>query len=184
MIPVRPMKLRVERITDETESCAFSDPAAEVNARLATAGTSDFRLLGPLEVDLAYSRTGDEIYFHGRAAASGEGTCVRCLEPYPIELQVPCEFVLTPAVEDDSALELHAEDLSLSVYSGDEIDLRPLVEEQLILALPTRALCRDDCLGLCPTCGANRNVDPCACQPVPADPRLAVIRDLKVGRAT
>jgi uncharacterized protein len=46
------------------------------------------------------------------------------------------------------------------------------------LALPMKPLCRADCQGLCPACGANRNVAPCTCAPKPPDPRLAVLRDL------
>jgi uncharacterized protein len=57
---------------------------------------------------------------------------------------------------------------------GDEVDLEPLVHDAVLLELPQAPLCRPDCLGLCPTCGANRNLDPCTCA-APRDPRWAAL---------
>ena len=84
-----------------------------------------------------------------------EGVCARCLETFSLPLATPFEFVLTRAQPHEASQELHTEDLAFSFYSGDEIDLTPLVGEQAILALPTRAVCREECRGLCPSCGAQ-----------------------------
>jgi uncharacterized protein len=63
------------------------------------------------------------------------------------------------------------------------IELAPLIEEQVLLALPTRPLCREDCRGLCDGCGVNLNNEECACNPVAAsDSRMAIFRTLKVNR--
>ena len=77
---------------------------------------------------------------------------------------------------------LSADDLALSYYEGDEIDLTPLVHEQTILALPTRPLCRETCRGLCPRCGANLNSGACGCPAAPPDARLAVLHTLVRGK--
>ena len=74
------------------------------------------------------------------------------------------------------------EDLGLSYYSTDEIDLAPLIAEQVMLALPTRPLCSDDCRGLCASCGVNWNRETCSCSKATGDPRMAIFRTLKVGR--
>ena len=79
-------------------------------------------------------------------------------------------FVLKPHVEDTAEHQLDAEDLSLSFYSGDEVDLAPLLREAMILALPTRPLCSEDCQGLCPHCGGNRNQGACSCHATEAKP--------------
>ena len=76
---------------------------------------------------------------------------------------------------------LTADDLALSYYRGEEIDLSPLVREQTILALPTRPLCDPECRGLCPRCGASRNEEDCGCVVDAGDPRLAVFRSLKMS---
>ncbi len=176
------MKLRVDRITDEITESTFVVPVAQLNERLEHGAVHDFRLVQPLEVDVRYYRAGEEIYFDGQLSTVVEGTCARCLEAYGLPLAAPFEFVLTRARPVDAAQELHTDDLALSFYSGDEIDVAPLVGEQLLLALPTRAVCREDCRGLCPSCGATLNDDPCACKPAPADPRLAVLASAR-GRS-
>lgn len=179
-----PMKLRVDRITDEATHSVFQAPTDELNERLDGAGAHDFRMVSTLDVDVTYYRAGDDLFFEGRCLATVEGTCARCLETFTAPLTAPFEFVLTRGDAVPAKQELHTEDLSLSFYTGDEVDLAPLVGEQAILALPTRAVCREDCRGLCPGCGANRNTDPCSC-PAPApDPRLAALARVKVGTAS
>jgi uncharacterized protein len=77
---------------------------------------------------------------------------------------------------------LRGDDLGMSYYASDEIDLAPLIGEQVLLALPTRPLCAENCRGLCGQCGANLNRDTCHCAAAGDDPRMALFRTLKVGR--
>jgi uncharacterized protein len=105
-----------------------------------------------------------------------------CVEAYDFVLEKDFSVVLVPKRESKAEAELEEEDLDLSFYGGEEIDLSPLVQEQIILALPTRPLCRESCKGLCPQCGANLNVQTCACTTTVDDPRFAVLRNLKVKR--
>ncbi len=175
-----PMKLRVDRITDEATHSVFQAPIDELNERLEGAGAHEFRLVSALDVDVTYYRAGEDLFFEGRCVTTVEATCARCLETFTQPLAAPFEFVLTRGAPGPESQELRTEDLSLSFYTGDEIDLTPLVGEQAILALPTRAVCREDCRGLCPGCGANRNTEPCSC-PAPApDPRLAALARVRV----
>ncbi len=81
-----------------------------------------------------------------------------------------------PTVTDDA--ELGADDLDLDFYDNDELNLSALVETETTLALPMKPLCRPECRGLCPTCGANRNAVACSCEPRPPDPRLGALGDL------
>jgi uncharacterized protein len=76
-------------------------------------------------------------------------------------------------------VELQAEDLILSAYEGDAVDLDEVVREQLLLALPSRHLCREDCQGLCQKCGANLNDGHCSCEQGEVDPRWAALANLK-----
>ena len=64
--------------------------------------------------------------------------------------------------------------------AGDELDLEPLARDAVLLELPLAPLCAEDCRGLCPTCGANRNTEPCAC-PRPVDPRWSALDALRDG---
>jgi uncharacterized protein len=72
--------------------------------------------------------------------------------------------------------------LGLSYYSGDEINLEPLVREQVLLALPTRPLCAEDCRGLCGGCGMDLNTESCRCSGDTKDPRMAIFRTLRIDR--
>ena len=66
------------------------------------------------------------------------------------------------------------------VFEGDVIDFRDAVQEQVIMAIPMQPLCREDCRGLCPGCGANLNLEKCRCRPDDVDPRLAILKKLKL----
>jgi uncharacterized protein len=129
-------------------------------------------------VRLHVSRDGQDVLVVGELAASVPLTCSRCLEEFPTTVQqaVDVRYVPRPAASTD--VQLASDDLDLDFYENDEVNLAELVETETTLALPMKPLCRDDCRGLCPVCGGNRNLTPCACQTRPADPRLAVLRDL------
>jgi uncharacterized protein len=77
----------------------------------------------------------------------------------------------------EDELELTANDLEVVWYEDFVVPFDPLVEEQLLLELPMKPLCRPDCLGLCPRCGTDRNSDPCDCRDE-ADERLAKLKSL------
>jgi uncharacterized protein len=125
---------------------------------------------------------GDGFLFTGELRADGEVLCSRCLAPVPwttadelvVELRHP-----EPEHDDPDEVELGEGDLEVIFLDGDELDLADLAAEQVVLGLPMRTLCRADCAGLCPTCGANLNHDPdCGCQPE-TDPRWEALRALK-----
>jgi uncharacterized protein len=67
------------------------------------------------------------------------------------------------------------------LFDGKTIDLDPLVREQVLLALPMHAVCRDDCKGLCGQCGKNLNEGQCGCVGTQVDPRLAVLKNIKLN---
>lgn len=175
------MKIRVEEIAEEPTHSHFVASAESVNERLAQGrqAPDEFRLAEDLTVDLTYYRVGEDLYFQGTLATRLVASCARCLGRYAQALRAPFEFVLAPARVLEPEQELEAEDLALSFFSGPEIDVAPLCGEQAILALPMRALCREDCRGLCPQCGCDRNSSPCNCDGVRPDPRWAVLREWK-----
>jgi uncharacterized protein len=73
------------------------------------------------------------------------------------------------------------EAVGIAEYRDDKIDLTEVVREQLYLALPMKPLCREDCKGLCPVCGVNRNRETCTCQEVWVDPRMAALKKWKTS---
>lgn len=104
-----------------------------------------------------------------------ELTCVRCLNPFvlPIALDLEETFRLSgTSSETDDTYALYG------VNDDGWLDLTPLLREQAWLTIPMKPLCRSDCKGLCPLCGANLSTEPCTCDRERIDPRLAVLKDL------
>ena len=127
----------------------------------------------PIALDLRLESVVDGVLVTGTAAVSVAGECGRCLEPseFPVEFDIQ-ELYLYPGAE--------ADDVEASRIVGELIDLEPLVRDEVVLELPFMPLCREDCAGLCQTCGANLNADPEHSHGDRIDPRwedLAAWRD-------
>lgn len=138
------------------------------------------RLLEPPQIRGSASRRGDELRLRGQVTARAEVDCDRCLKTIAVPIETEFDVTYIPAtlyVSNEKA-ELQEEDLLVSVYEGDSIDVDDIVREQILLALPARALCREECKGLCPVCGADRNTNACACEDKETDPRWAALKDL------
>src|SRR5215831_17945422 len=172
------MKIALDQIRETPRALSYAETVDTLNRELAR-GTGDFRLADDLWVDVSYHRAGLDVFFEGAMRGAVEGRCARCLAQYRFPLEAPLAIVLTPkAAATPRSGALREEDIGLSVYEGDEIDLTPLVHEQTILALPTRPLCAEECRGLCPRCGANLNAGPCGCPVSVTGGRLAVLETL------
>lgn len=127
---------------------------------------------------------GGNLRLRGRVEADLVTICVRCGEE--IHCPLDGEFDLTllpgPGPELPEEMELTPEDVSQTYYTGDEVDLNPFFQEQVALEVPLQPLCREDCAGMCTSCGANLNFEKCGCEKKQGDPRLAVLRDLKIEK--
>jgi uncharacterized protein len=134
-----------------------------------------WRLTG---VNLQLERDGVEVFVRGDFHAKVSQACGRCLESIAVDVSVPVDVRLVPRPATADNVELAADDLDVDFYTGDEVDVGALIENETTLALPMKALCREGCQGLCPVCGANRNVTRCGCPERAPDPRLAVLKDL------
>jgi uncharacterized protein len=178
------MRIPVDDIPQSPKEIKFSERIEELNEIYAKGSVRDFRFPRFVGVNLVYYRSGLELFFHGGFEGSFEGCCSRCLKDFSFKVDRAFDIVLIPdpAKSARGAEELRREDLGLSYYSTDEINLAPLIAEQVMLALPTRPLCANDCRGLCGGCGANLNLEACGCSAAVGDPRMAVFRTLKVGR--
>ena len=179
-----PVKLRVDDITAEAKALSFAEPEGDINRILEKGPLKEFHVQAPMRVEMEYYRAGTELFFQGQLHASTQEVCARCAEEFTAPSERGFRFVLTPRTVGLADDNLREEDLEFSVYDGDEVDLSPLLREQFLLSLPTRPLCREDCRGLCPQCGANLNHTACGCRPQAADPRLAALRALKLSRSS
>ncbi|MBI3769451.1 MAG: DUF177 domain-containing protein [Deltaproteobacteria bacterium] len=175
------MKVQLHDILAVPTAIAYAESVDQLNATLRESHCPDYAFTAPLDVDITCSRSLLDLFFDGRVRGVATATCARCLAPFPLEITKDFSLVLTPEEPLRGEIELAAGDLAESFYSGTEVDVTRLVYEQVLLALPTRPLCDEECRGLCPQCGVNRNTTECSCTVDSGDPRLAVLRGLKIG---
>ncbi|MBA2526724.1 MAG: DUF177 domain-containing protein [Pyrinomonadaceae bacterium] len=126
------------------------------------------------------SRTEHKVLVEGEFAAVAEVECDRCLQPVelPISSDFRLEYVTAETYKSLATFELAQEDLALSVFDGEFIDVDDIVREQLLLAIPTHAICQENCKGFCPVCSADRNVTDCKCNATETDPRWMGLKEL------
>ncbi len=162
------MIIRVSELQDEgltvSDVRQFPSPYSDASWRLEA-------------ISLRLDRDGVDVLVHGDLTATVPQTCGRCLESFPAHVRAFVDLRLAPRPTTASNVELAADDLDVDFYANDQLDLNALVETETTLALPMKPLCRDDCRGLCPVCGANRNTASCTCEVRTIDPRLAVLKD-------
>ena len=172
------MRIPINRIDTVPSESRFSEIPDIPHEELA----STVRFTSPMEVSVTYYRSGRDLFFQGGLKGEVVADCSRCLESFPFVMEKNFDFVLTPEpLPTNKNRELTEDEMGLSFYSGDDIDLSPYVREQTLLALPLRPLCSESCRGLCPGCGAELNRTGCECTS-PGDPRMAVFRNLRVDR--
>ena len=146
----------------------------------ADPGPDELRLEKPLEYDLEVRRQGKRVRVEGSVAATVLALCSRCARRYPLAIERRFTAIYEAAAQNGGgkATELDEDDLALDYYEGDAIDGRTLLAEQVLLALPMKLICTEDCRGLCPRCGANLNETDCNCEK-DVDPRLASLKALR-----
>jgi uncharacterized protein len=157
-------------------SYEFDIPAEEIG--LDTPGV---RLSGPVHFSCEIDKHLIETEITGRIKADAEVDCTRCLQPAPAKMDIKFDvsFVEPDAFPADKELELKDEDLDRDVLQSETIDLKEIAREQILLNLPERVFCKEDCKGLCPKCGTNLNTAACHCSDDEIDPRWAALKNLK-----
>lgn len=128
--------------------------------------------IAPARVDLNITKYDIDIYVSGNIKGAIKMVCGRCLAYYRQEIEVELKAHFFPREEGTDSDELNA-------YDGDTLDLYPLLHDQILMAVPFKPLCNDNCKGLCSRCGADLNKEKCGCPAREIDGRLAVLKKLK-----
>jgi uncharacterized protein len=138
------------------------------------------RLLEAPAVSGNVRQHGNRVRVSGRVIARAQVECDRCLKlvELPIDSQFKLEYVTAEDYRAQQIVELTEEDLDLSVFDGEAIDIDELVKEELLLAVPDQVLCVETCKGMCPVCGVNKNSVACECEAQETDPRWAGLKKL------
>jgi uncharacterized protein len=122
-----------------------------------------------------------DIRLRGRLSTGIELQCARCLEPVQQDIKRDFELLYRPLGADAGRDELSVTDAEAEIgyYQGDGILLEDVLREQVLLALPLKVTCREDCKGLCLHCGKNLNEEQCSCAVPMEDPRWAALKEVR-----
>jgi uncharacterized protein len=125
--------------------------------------------------------TGGEIRVKGQLTTTVEADCDRCLTPARFELDAPFDLFYQPSsiVEGSDEIAIDEGEAEIGFYEGAGIELDEILQEQVVLMLPMHHLCSEDCKGICPVCGKNRNESDCHCAIKPADDRWSGLKQFK-----
>ncbi len=122
-----------------------------------------------------------EIRVRGSVRGEVEVLCARCLESVRLSVSSPLDLFYHPvseiAVNEEVAIS--RAETEIGFYEGGGVELADVIREQITMELPMRCLCREDCQGICPLCGTNRNRGVCSCREDISDPRWAALRNWK-----
>ncbi|MGB4338841.1 MAG: DUF177 domain-containing protein [Bacillota bacterium] len=138
---------------------------------------SEMKFPGPVRFEGQATNAGKHILVTGTAQAESVLTCDRCLEEYSMPLTV--ELLETFYRVDEAPAKEVLDDDARPYGLDDEIDLRESIEQGFLLQLPIKLLCSEECKGLCPQCGADRNKASCQCPPQDDWGLGLLLRDLK-----
>lgn len=158
-------------------------PGAERRYRLRdhyVALGSGVELAGPLNGAVRLRRTNRSILVDGDIAAPLRRTCSRCTEAFVEDVSARLEEEFLPSVDlsTGAPVDAAAEEGPARITAHHEIDLGPVIRDELALTEPLRVLCRPDCPGLCTGCGRRMDEGTCSCSVAELDPRLAPLAGL------
>ncbi len=122
-----------------------------------------------------------DIRLVGKFETKVEAACARCLEPVATEIARDFDLLYRPLGADRKADEVSITEAETEIgyYQGDGLLLEDVLREQVLLAVPLRALCSENCKGLCPKCGKNLNQESCNCEHGMQDPRWAALNQIR-----
>jgi len=134
-------------------------------SRFMEVENNEFHIATPVEYALTVKKFDNLLTVTGPVTFEALFTCGRCLEEFRQLFAMDMNIRLTPETEvpQASEYELKNEDMDVYYYNGDEIDLDPFIYEEVLLGMPSRPVCSEDCQGLCGICGKNKNFETCDC---------------------
>jgi uncharacterized protein len=183
------MKLAVDSLTETPVAFHFAATPQWFRERFAGEKRPHDELSEPLAIEGRAYRAGSDLLLDGRVVGEVELACSRCLRGYRAAIREPFRLVLEPAgarvpADPEGAAALSSDGVYLSDepetgwFRGQEIRLDRFIGEVISLALPMQPLCRDECKGLCPRCGVDRNAESCNCAESRPESPFAVLSKL------
>jgi uncharacterized protein len=180
--------IRLDHLIDKEHRLEFKEKPEAFPVLTDMINTNACVFLNPIKTRLRAYRIGDIVEVEGYFETAMRLACSRCLGEF--ETSIASHFTLTYMQENpdrlnkfpDENVELNPDDIGLIPFSGEEINLMEGIQEQVVIALPLKPLCREKCKGLCPKCGAILNEGDCGCDKSGFNANFAVLKNLKIDR--
>ena len=184
------MHLRIEQIKEDGLDLEFEEQPEVFPVLSEMINQGECNFIAPLKTVLRAIRIDDMIDVKGNINTVVRLPCGRCLKEYvtPLKSRFDLTYVhrLPDFQEDEQPdeIEVSAAEMGLIYFEGEDINLQDGIQEQVIMALPVRALCSENCKGLCAECGKDLNAGDCGCNRQPPDNRFAALKKLKLDKKT
>jgi uncharacterized protein len=183
------MHVDIDDINESGPELIYEEKADSFPALGKIISKNECTFLEPVSIRIQMRKIGDMITAMGSFDTRVRLNCSRCLQPYEAPLYSTFDVTyihqlpdsVDPSLQDE--VELQAEEIGMIQFSGNEIDLRDAIQEEVIMALPMTMLCRSDCKGLCTRCGADLNQGNCGCDRKVTNPQFDVLKNLKVEKS-
>jgi uncharacterized protein len=176
------LKIRVEEIKDREIRLVAEESLENYPVLMDLSRARECEFLAPIKIELAAFMEFDHIRVNGQVETVVRLSCSRCLTEYETNIVAPFTLFYNKisgvSLEDD--LELTETDLVSVSYEGDYIDFTAEITEQIIMEIPLKPLCKEDCLGLCSNCGADLNSVDCGCNRTETGLKFAALKKFKV----
>ncbi|MBW2624228.1 MAG: DUF177 domain-containing protein [Deltaproteobacteria bacterium] len=172
------LKVKVADIPAEGQNLVREVFPLEIEGLLNGPEKEAMTLVTPIMVRVKLERTGQRVVVKGPVSTTFRLVCSRCLAEFEQPIADILYMVFSPrnqAVETDDGMGSMNEEY----YNGEEIDIWPILKENLILSLPLKPVCRGDCRGLCTQCGLNLNTGECGCLVSTGHPGMAKLKQFK-----
>jgi uncharacterized protein len=180
------MKLDVQRIPSQGMPLSYRVAATSFATLKSLVDNGECEFTKPVDFSLKVMLEQDLILIQGRFDTRIALACSRCLEKYETKLSQSFSLRFSRQIPQDvhfsdtDEIEITASQIGLIYFEGDGIDLKDSLQEQIVLALPYKPLCRQDCKGLCPQCGTDLNHEICQCKNQSTSSPFSVLKNLKL----
>lgn len=140
----------------------------------------DIKIIKPFKAVMRVEKKGNEVFIKGIVNGDLELQCSRCLKDYVMPIKTIFEITYHPVeiLNKEELVELKKDEMEVDFYREGLIDTEDIIRDQILLNIPMKPLCSENCKGLCPVCGIDLNEFKCQCEKKDIDPRFAVLQSL------
>ena len=173
---------KLDEIPEEGLDLKWTEERVTLLAYLKDLSRIDFDFEAPLQSEVKIRKLGRSVLIAGKVQTTLRLQCVRCLKEFSYPLSTTFELILHPLKEAPAGeeTELGSEEMEASFFEGGEIHLSEIACEQILLEIPYQPLCREECKGLCPSCGQDLNLSSCGCVKEELTSSFSALKKLKL----